>query len=351
MVERPSLVSSGAQAPFRPAWLTSPDHFPIHFDTNREIVSFVKMSRETYTTSVFLDLRTQHLGSSREVRLDDLCLAAARDRTSSQAAVVYILHPAFCCSTLLARYFEILPPCLVLKEPLVLTQVAHQYAGRRDRWREYFDVTTLLLSRRYDETQTVIIKAHEPCNILGDNLLSSNPRAKVVFIRTPLVHFLVSVLKSQERRRWLRARLADALSAGVCIEELEHMSPHLLSDEVLIACMWTINHRLCERLRRGHYRDRVLAIDSEQLIDCPGETLAAVLRFCGLPLDHDQVNSLVAHPTASRYSKSGSRTFDADSRRCEIRHLTNQFAQEISVVTDWSSKYAISNYGPDSGST
>src|SRR6267154_1808610 len=96
---------------------SSPEFYPLRIDFQRRIVQFVRMSRDTYRRSVFLDFRTQHLGTGvYEIRLDDLLFGIA-DLPTANKAVHYILHTTFCCSTLLARYFELLESCFVLKEP------------------------------------------------------------------------------------------------------------------------------------------------------------------------------------------------------------------------------------------
>src|SRR5439155_14737034 len=108
-------LSSAATDPL-PDVLTSPDFLPLRIDPNRRVMTFVRMSLDAYRDSVFLDGRTRRVTSDAyELRLDDLLFADA-NRSIDSATAHYVLHNTFFLSTLLARYFELLPSWFVLKE-------------------------------------------------------------------------------------------------------------------------------------------------------------------------------------------------------------------------------------------
>src|SRR5689334_13991493 len=99
--------------------LETPEFFPMRIDTERNAMFFVQMSRDSFHESVFLD--------NRAVRSGHRTLLASVPKLRSRRAqtpLYVILHGAFCGSTLLARYFEKLPLCLVLKEPNLFGQLA-----------------------------------------------------------------------------------------------------------------------------------------------------------------------------------------------------------------------------------
>ena len=51
----------------------SPEFYPQWMDFEKNALHFVHMSRESYRNSVFLDVRTQHLGDPiQKVNLDDV---------------------------------------------------------------------------------------------------------------------------------------------------------------------------------------------------------------------------------------------------------------------------------------
>src|SRR5579871_3001385 len=107
------------------AWalLERPEFFPLRIDLQRHAMAFVQLSREMLRRSSFLDQREILTGAATRW----LDLDALFDRLASKSPTCpahFILHGAFCGSTLLARHFEQLPHCLVLKEPQLLAQIA-----------------------------------------------------------------------------------------------------------------------------------------------------------------------------------------------------------------------------------
>ena len=139
---------------------TSPELYPLKIDFDKRMVKFLRMTPRTYRDSVFLDERAQYVERNIEIRLDDL-LIASESAPNPAKRIHYILNTAFCGSTLLARYFELLSSCFVLKEPLLLAQLAAQQGMSDVLWSRCFGLCLRLLSRTYDSNQVVIIKPLE----------------------------------------------------------------------------------------------------------------------------------------------------------------------------------------------
>ena len=199
--------------------VSSPDWYPLHIDFPKRLMTFVPMTRECYRNSSFLD-RERTLRAGEEVctvNVDDL-LCYYSSITPKQNTIHYILHGAFSCSTLLARYIEQCPASFVLKEPGLLTQVtllrlqqnANQLEalnGRQENWSKLFSLGLQLLARTYGGDEVVVIKGHDLCNTLAQLLLAHDAQSKMLFLIVPLKTFLISVLSCTERREWMRARL------------------------------------------------------------------------------------------------------------------------------------------------
>jgi hypothetical protein len=317
--------------------LRSPEHYPLRLDYQKSEISFVRMSRETYRDTVFLDTRTRHLGPAYSLRLDDVILATSLAK-SRPLPTIYILHPAFCCSTLLSRYFELLPFCFVLREPLLLTQVALHSFQATQEWLSTFQCATKLLTRGYADTQWIVIKAHEPCNVLGLKLLHERDNASVIFLTTPQKEFVLSVLKSAERRAWIRTRVAEMLESGLGGPAWENVRPGALSDAQAAACMWSINNLLREELSSCQEKARVLLLESDQLLNDPASALAAIARACQLPLDDQTISRMKVHPAISKYSKDVSISYDASSRRYDMARLEDRFASELNAGLEWAAR-------------
>jgi hypothetical protein len=315
----------------------SPEYYPVHIDFQRRQVKFVRMSRENYRDSVFLDLRTRHTGSEVEIRLDDLLLASASE-PAPERQVHYILHTSFCCSTLLARYFELLPSCFVLKEPRLLAQMALSACRSGVSWDAVFNVSLRLLTRAYEPQQMVVIKPNDWCNPLGVDLLKHNNRATISFLMTPLRHYLLAILKAEERRDWIRKRIiAGAKEAAGC-RELADVNPARLTVPEAIAYMW-LTHRFLYRNMASNrrYQSRVLLLNGASLASSPEAALKEIARLCRLPLGDRSLRELVVAPSACKYSKDLSRPYDAGSRLNEIQELELCWGAEADAGVAWAS--------------
>jgi Sulfotransferase domain len=318
---------------------TSPEFYPLRIDFKQQRMHFVRMSPATYRESVFLDERTRSAAPGRyEMRLDDVLLAAMGAPNPAKP-VHYILHPTFCCSTLLARYFEAVPACFVLKEPMLLTQLALTPEHAVSGWAGAFDLAMRLFSRTYDTGAFVVVKPHEPCNALARKLLEHNPKATITFLTAPLKHFLLAVLKADDRRNWVRRRIPGAGNSTGC-PALMNIDPRDLNDAEAAAYLWLVNRLLARRLASGAHGSRVLLFDGEHLAAEPEKSLRTITRLAGLPLDGGQLKSMIEHPSASRYSKDLSRSYDASSRQRELAELEKHWGREAKIGLEWAAARA-----------
>lgn len=300
-------------------------------------MTFARFSRQAYVDSLFLGTELVELSGDNlyELRLDDVFLAAAGVPSVMRPAH-YILHTAFCCSTLLARYFELLPECFVMKEPQLLAEMGMISTESVAEWHEIFSLSIRLLSRTYRSDQFPVIKANVPTNILGQELLGHNPQATIIFMINPLRDFLLSTLKSRRRRGQIRYwNHYTARHAAHRIPGLANVSPDELTDAQAMAYWWLVNQFLCHELCSGEYRSRVLKVDGRQLADCPTKILPAVMALCGLPFHEGLLQRLVTHPLIRKHAKDQSMFYDAESRRQEMADLELRYAKEADKAMAW----------------
>jgi len=312
--------------------LSTPDYYPLKIDFRRQLMLFVRMSRDTYRESVFLDHRTKALTQEfYEVRLDDLFLVI-RTLHPPPKRSHYILQTTYCCSTLLCRYLELLPTCFVLKEPLLLTQLAYIVDKSTPMWINLFRACTYLLARTYTQQEIVMTKTHEPCNVLGKRMLETNELAAITFLRAPLKSFLLSILKSPERRRWVRRRVSQEganLAGGAKLEDIVGID---LSDAQAAACLWLVNNNIYSALSED---SRVSLVESEQVTKRPSDVLRNIFRSCNLPLEESDIESIVSHSIGQQYSKDLSKPYDAESRLRELTDLEGRFGDEANEGIEW----------------
>jgi len=259
---------------------SSPNLYPTSINFDKRTVTFVRMTPETYRESVFLENRTKYSGGELHFRIDDVILAG---RQFPCRSVHYIFNTAYCCSTLLARCFELLPCSFVLKEPRVLVQVAMMMEAGDARWRVGFDLVHKLLTRTYSLDQLAVIKPYEPCNRLGMSLLEANSTATATFLMTPLRSFILSILKLEERRDWVRTRSATALREASGFASFAALDPAELSTAQAAACVWMANRYLYTELSAA-FGERVLLVNGDELARSPRQIIDPILSLCGIDL-------------------------------------------------------------------
>jgi hypothetical protein len=204
----PSAASRRAKPPLVDP-LATPDFFPMQIDAQRNSILFVQMSRQSFKQSVFLDQRAVLAGTTTISAEIPKLMGRHGERPMH-----FILHGAFCGSTLLARYLEILPDCLVVKEPSVLFQLSRLQDGPVEAAPCPFEVrlgvTLGLLARGYPGDRAVIVKANDRCSWMGNLLLDHDASTKIIFVSAPLKVFLLQALKDDDRRQFVRARVEQA---------------------------------------------------------------------------------------------------------------------------------------------
>jgi len=318
---------------------TSPELYPLRIDFSRGTVRFLRMSQQTYRDSVFLDERARYVEADIEIKLDDLLLAS-ESAPVPEKRVHYILNTAFCGSTLLARYFELLSSFFVLKEPRLLAQLAALDGVPGELWSRCFHLCIRLLSRTYYPYQVVLIKPLESCNLLGNQLLAHGVGATATFLSAPLRHFLLAVLKSADRRSWICKRAQSAGNDLVHSSSLRAIDPQILTVPQSAAYVWLVDRVLRAQLLSGESRERVFPLSSERLVQSPRESLSAVAKMCGLNLDSEQLNGMIDHPSARKYSKDSSRPYDRSTRDLELKELEHCWGADADAGIEWAIAHA-----------
>jgi hypothetical protein len=318
---------------------TSPDLYPLMLDVEKNVLTFLRMSPESYRNSVFLDLRAQPAEPGRlEIRMDDLLLGVAKVHPVRKR-VHYILNSAFCCSTLLARYFELLPSCFVLKEPRLLSQLAVLKNETNESWKAAFDLCLRLLCRTYDPDQMVVVKPVDCCSLIGNDLLEQNQQATVTFLMTPLRGFLLAILKSGERRDWARQRIRKIFRSAAAWPSLAGVDLDHLNVTESAACLWLVHRYLAKELTSGAHRSRVQILNGDDVVESPRQAVAAIATLSDLKLEGVRLDWMLTHPSVAKYSKDLSRPYDANSRCQETAELEKCWAAEADKGIEWAKRY------------
>lgn len=316
------------------------DWLPHRYDEARDAIRFVRAPREAHRTATFLTDEYLAGAAAPEVvgRAEALAQAAA------DAPVHFIFHSAYCCSTLLARAFDVEGTAMGLKEPQILNDL-HGWRGRGGqpaRIAEVLDGTLRLLARPFAAGEAVVIKPSNLVNAFAPAMLAMRPEAKALLLHAPLPLYLASIAKKgMWGRLWVRELFVKIgrdgmLDYGFSPEEILRQT-----DLQIAAIGWLGQHRqfatLADRLGPG----RVRTLDSETLIARPADAVAALADFYGLDIDDAAAAAIASGPAFTSHSKGGG-AFSRDERLAEQKEAASVHSEEIEKVTVWAEAVAAS---------
>jgi hypothetical protein len=309
--------------PADPVWLAH------RHDRASDRIMYHHVPRAMHRAGPFL---TDALVGDRPRAIFGRAEAIARARTNT-APVHFILHSAFCASTLLVRAFDMPGVAMGLSEPVLLNDVTgvHRRGERKGaELARLLDESVTLLARRWGAGESVVVK---PSNIicgLQRPLLALRPQSRALLLHAPLRTFLVSVAhKGLWCRLWVRELLEGLLREGLVELGFAPADYFRLSDLQVAAVGWLVQHRQFAVIA-GQFPTRVRSLDSERLLADPDAALAAVATLFGLT----DVRALTSNAAFARHSKSGAAFTRAD-RAAQHAAAIAAHGEEIDKVHAW----------------
>lgn len=326
----PAIVSIARDA----QWL------PHRYDAEHDAIHFRLTPRAQHRAATFLtDDHLPPVAAPAIVRRTDV-----RAAVDTRAPLHFIFHSAFCCSTLLARAFDIEGRAMGLKEPTILNDLVG-CAGRGmtpAQLAERLDDALALLARPFRPGEAVVVKPSNVVNPMAAAMLGMRPDAHALLLYAPLRDYLNSIArKAMDGRLWVRDLLVKLL--GFRLIDLGFGGEDYLrhTDLQTAAVGWLAQHALFARLSDRFGSGRVRTLDSGLVTARPGEVTDALGRLFGVPLDEQEIAAVVAGPAFTRHSKSEAR-FGNEDRRAEQRDAAAVHGDEIEKVAVWAEAVAAS---------
>jgi len=317
-----------------PSWLAH------RYDSDADGIQFIHAPRAVHRAATFL-IDEYLPEAARPVIVPR---AAAMAAAPAPAPLHFIFHSAFCCSTLLARAFDIEGVAMGLKEPTILNDLS----GWRNRGAApaslaaVLDDAMTLLARPFLPGESVIVKPTNLGNPFAAAMLAMRPAARALLLHAPLRLYLGSVAKKgMWGRLWVRELFVKLGRDGLMDYGFSREEVLRQTDLQIAAIGWLAQHRLFAALIERHGRDRVRSLDSEQMLARPQETLAALSALFGLALDDAAVAAIVAGDAFTRHSKDGT-AFGRAARQAEQRDAAAVHAEEVDKVAIWAEAVAAS---------
>jgi hypothetical protein len=305
------------------------------YDETNDTIQFRFVSREEQQRMTFLT--SAEVGDGRLAifpRSD--CLAEARARELPTPRLIF--HSAYCCSTLLARAFDVPGVSFGLKEPQILNDVVGMQLRRADprQVAAALDAALLMLARPLGAGEVIVIKPSNLLNPLIPLITAMRPHLRALLLHAPLDVFLASVARKEiEGRAWVRELmwkmilLGQAERFGFTDEDLYRQT-----DLQVAAVGWLAQQALFAEATQRHPGFRTL--DSETLIERPVESLNALGRLFELDFDPDEV---VAGPAFTTHSKDRS-DYSSEQREQDRDRGKSLHAREIGIVLEWAERLA-----------
>jgi hypothetical protein len=313
--------------------------FAHRYDPQADAVHFMHVTRETHRKATFLTDEYLPAGLTMTV----VKRQAVVDHMDPVKAPHFIFHSAFCCSTVLARAFDIPGLAMGLKEPPIFNDIVgwrHRGGGPPARVAQVIDHVTALLARPLSPGETMIIKPGNLANGFARSILAMRKQTKALLLYAPLNIYLRSIAKKEMTGRlWVRDLLVKLLKDGL-VDLGFSTEDYLAQTDLQVAAVgWLAQQALFARLASEFGPDRVRTLDSETLLANPRAVMQALCIFYGLDLQPDRIDAIVAGPAFTTHSKHKT-PFGADARITEYVQAESLHRDEIEKVFIWAEAVA-----------
>ena len=320
MVDKASLLAD-------PEWLAH------RYDEATDSFRFVRANRQAHRTATFLT--DEHLADT-----DDFVAVprSAIDRTAlAQAPLHFVFHSAYCCSTLVARMFDLEGTVMGLKEPVLLNDMVgwRRRGADTQKLADVLDFSLALLSRPLGNDGHVVLKPSSIVNAIAPALLGIRPKAQALLLYAPIEDFLSSIaVKGLWGRKWVRTSLIgqakdNALSHRFTTEQLLE-----LTDLQAAGLGWLSHLAIFTRMQAKYGSDRVAICDSASLLREPLETTLAFYSHFKIAIDDKQADEVAQGEAFTRNSKDRSE-YSASQRREQLDQTRASNREEIEMVAEW----------------
>jgi hypothetical protein len=313
--------------------------FAHRYDPEHDAVHFVRMSRQVQQNATFLT--DEYLPAGLETVV--VARKQAIDAMPAVSSPHFIFHSAFCCSTVLARAFDIPGVSMGLKEPPIFNDVVgwrHRGGGPPARVAQVIDNAVSLLARPLAPGETTIIKPSNLANGLARGTLAMHAESNALLLYAPLPIYLRSIAKKEMTGRlWVRDLLVKLLRENLVNLPFESTDYLAQTDLQVAAVGWLAQQALFARLVSEFGKARVRTLDSETLLARPSETVRALSVLYGLGLTVAQIEAIETGPAFSKHSKSDV-DFGTKDRAREYDDAILRHGDEIAKVTIWAEAVA-----------
>jgi hypothetical protein len=329
-----------------------PDWLLAGFDVSADRYQFARVTRQTYADSVFLDHRIRPRPAETVSLTGAQVDAALLHSRVKQSA--WIFHTGFCGSTLLASCLDHPGFTLVLREPLVLSRLAHALRGNAPRSlarngsadeagpgnsaRVLTDRVIGLCERSY-AGEALLVKPSNFANKLLGPVMGAVPFAaqrKAVLMSCSLESLLVSILKKRSEAESLLPGFVTAL-----LQDSDYLAESGLPGTEgldllqLAVVFWHCQRHFLQQQSGLVNSSKMLKLGMERFLAEPLQVLAEVSAFLDLRLPAETLQETVESGAFRRHSKQAHAEYSPGEYHREQQVTRDRHAVEIDAAMAW----------------
>ncbi|AMO72357.1 hypothetical protein [Sphingorhabdus sp. M41] len=323
--------------------ISDADYLPHRYDEVADGFRFVHVPRDVHRNCTFIT--DEHLPNVDRYEL--INRADIADVKLESAPVHFIFHSAYCCSTMMARAFDIEGVSMGLKEPVILNDMIgwRRRGADNQRLAAVLDKSLELLARPMGNDRAVIVKPSNICTPLAIPALKLRPESRALLLYAPLESYLQSIVKKEMWGRiWVRDVLLGTLKDGYAVGGFSPEELLQLTDLQVAAIGWLSQHAAFAKIVETIGADRVRVLDSDSFLANQRETLEALNLFYGLGMDSAKIAQILEGPAFNSHSKldqaKRGEVFDAKARQQEQNQMAALHGAEIKMVVKWTQAVA-----------
>lgn len=254
----------------------------------------------------------------------------------------FIMHSAFCGSTLASRSLEALGHWVAIREPLTILSLANFRRFRNPvsadpwRWRRMVSGVLRLLGRSHRAGDSVVIKPSNGANALIPDLVESAPEPRVLLMYASMESFMVSVLGRGEAGGRFARDYAMLLAAESDTPERYTAWIPRLEDARVAGLAWHLQLRQFQRLVRRFDPTHLRTLFSEDFFGDPAASIRAITSFFGDgEAAEDDVARVAGGPLFRTDAKQPGVAYQAEARESARRRIGDELQDAVASVRRW----------------
>lgn len=311
-----------------------PGSFPTDYDPATHSIGLCRAARDDLARAPFLD------GRFTEGRRALERVSAATPVSDTTPSLGFVLHTAFCGSTLLTRCLDAPGVNLSLREPNVLMDLANaartRPASEQPRVREALDAALGRLAQSRTDAEAVLVKPTNAATAIYPLLAAARPDARFVLLHSGLRPFLVSVIKKGEQGRHFVRTLYNIFGLdGSGLSRIPQRQAMTFTDLQVAALVWRHQIEALDALREQTGGARTLVLDGDDFIRDPHRHLPALRDFLKLGFSDDDLAAIAGGELFQRNAKFDDERYDAGVREAEARGIETGWAETLDLICGW----------------